>query len=261
MLPVGAGFVLNVLADGKDRPVMKRLLKPFKPAEDRFAGMEVRAARPWRLAPGFCPLSVPDHAAAGRQLPAPPCSPPPLDHAPVPACCTPHAHWHPTFPLARRPQVLRSEATGAVIIPEAASYLECTVSQRMEAGDHYIVYATVDAGKVLQDTAQVGHSWGGRGRGGGGGGWGPHGGTVPCTQDSQDGKPGEHTAVPTPPCPGARRRRTSCMWVASRCERLAAQLMLPHWFACTRCSSRTSAVPCLPLMQSVVHYRKIGTSY
>lgn len=90
MLPVGAGFVLNVLADGKDRPVMKRLLKPFKPAEDRFAGMEV----------------------------------------------------------------LRSEATGAVILPEAASYLECTVAQRMEAGDHYLVYATVDAGKVLQDNAQ-----------------------------------------------------------------------------------------------------------
>ncbi|KAL4448068.1 hypothetical protein ABPG75_005287 [Micractinium tetrahymenae] len=90
MLPVGAGFVLNVLAEGKDRPVMKRLLKPFKPAEDRFGGMEV----------------------------------------------------------------LRSEATGAVILPEAASYLECTVSQRMEAGDHYLVYATVDSGKVLQDNAQ-----------------------------------------------------------------------------------------------------------
>ena len=41
MLPVGSGFVLNVLAEGKDKAVMKQMLKPFKPAEDRFAGMEV----------------------------------------------------------------------------------------------------------------------------------------------------------------------------------------------------------------------------
>ncbi len=60
------------------------------------------------------------------------------------------------MPLLPALQVLRSEANGAVIIPDAASYLECTVSQRMEAGDHYIVYATVDSGKVLQDNAQVG---------------------------------------------------------------------------------------------------------
>ncbi len=57
MLPVGAGFVLNVLADGKDRPVMKRLLKPFKPAEDRFAGMEVRAPSPAACPPIPCACS------------------------------------------------------------------------------------------------------------------------------------------------------------------------------------------------------------
>ena len=90
MLPVGSGFVLNVLAEGKDRAVMKQMLKPFKPAEDRFAGMEVR----------------------------------------------------------------ESEATGAVVIPEAAAFLECSVASRMEAGDHWIIYATVDGGKVLDDSAQ-----------------------------------------------------------------------------------------------------------
>jgi flavin reductase (DIM6/NTAB) family NADH-FMN oxidoreductase RutF len=90
MLPVGSGFVLNVLAEGKDKAVMKQMLKPFKPAEDRFAGMEV----------------------------------------------------------------LESEVTGAAVIPEAAAFLECSVASRMEAGDHWIIYATVDGGKVLDDTAQ-----------------------------------------------------------------------------------------------------------
>jgi flavin reductase (DIM6/NTAB) family NADH-FMN oxidoreductase RutF len=69
---------------------MKQLLKPFKPAEDRFAGMEVE----------------------------------------------------------------ESEANGCVIIPAAAAYLECTVASRMEAGDHYIVYATVEGGRLLDAQAQ-----------------------------------------------------------------------------------------------------------
>lgn len=51
------------------------MLKPFKPAEDRFEGVEVQ----------------------------------------------------------------RSEATGAVIIPEAAAYLECKVEDRMDAGDHVVL--------------------------------------------------------------------------------------------------------------------------
>lgn len=90
MLPVGASFVLNVLAEGKEKAIMKQMLKPFKPAEDRFAGMEVQ----------------------------------------------------------------RSEATGAVIVPQAAAYLECTVGSRMAAGDHYVVYAQVVGGKVLEEGAQ-----------------------------------------------------------------------------------------------------------
>jgi flavin reductase (DIM6/NTAB) family NADH-FMN oxidoreductase RutF len=75
---------------GKERAVMKQMLKPFKPAEDRFAGMDVQ----------------------------------------------------------------RSESTGAVIIPDSAAYVECTVVSRMEAGDHVVLYAQVNDGKVLNQTGQ-----------------------------------------------------------------------------------------------------------
>ena len=81
---------LDRLLQGKERAIMKQMLKPFKPAEDRFAGMEVQ----------------------------------------------------------------QSEATGAAIIPDAAAYLECTVVSRMDAGDHVVIYSTVDNGKVLDATAQ-----------------------------------------------------------------------------------------------------------
>jgi flavin reductase (DIM6/NTAB) family NADH-FMN oxidoreductase RutF len=32
------------------------------------------------------------------------------------------------------------------------AYLECTVTNRMECGDHWLVYASVDNGKVLEST-------------------------------------------------------------------------------------------------------------
>jgi flavorubredoxin/flavin reductase (DIM6/NTAB) family NADH-FMN oxidoreductase RutF len=38
---------------------------------------------------------------------------------------------------------------GGIILSGALAYLECTVQSRMEAGDHWLVYATVDHGKVL----------------------------------------------------------------------------------------------------------------
>ena len=40
MLTPGRPFVVNILAQGKDKGVMKQLLKPFKPGEDRFQGLE-----------------------------------------------------------------------------------------------------------------------------------------------------------------------------------------------------------------------------
>lgn len=38
---------------------------------------------------------------------------------------------------------------GSPILTDALAYLECSVKNRMEAGDHWLVYATVDNGKVL----------------------------------------------------------------------------------------------------------------
>lgn len=39
---------------------------------------------------------------------------------------------------------------GGLILTDSLAYLECRVSQRMECGDHWLVYATVENGKVLQ---------------------------------------------------------------------------------------------------------------
>lgn len=38
---------------------------------------------------------------------------------------------------------------GSPILKDALAYLECTVQNRMECGDHWLVYATADEGKVL----------------------------------------------------------------------------------------------------------------
>lgn len=85
----GNAFNLNILKEGADGPVVKALLKPFGPGEDRFGAVEHH----------------------------------------------------------------RSETSGCVVLDAAASVLECTVSSRMDAGDHYIVYGTVQAGKVVDPKA------------------------------------------------------------------------------------------------------------
>ncbi|GAC1483028.1 MAG: hypothetical protein NVS2B14_21500 [Chamaesiphon sp.] len=41
-------------------------------------------------------------------------------------------------------------ANGCPILSEALAYLECTVAKRIECGDHWLIYAVVDNGKVLQ---------------------------------------------------------------------------------------------------------------
>lgn len=66
---------------------VKQMLKPFKPAQDRFEGLDTE----------------------------------------------------------------RSEDNECVVLKEAASYVSCTIKDRLEAGDHWIVYATVDGGKVLAE--------------------------------------------------------------------------------------------------------------
>ncbi|MBG1242727.1 diflavin flavoprotein [Nostoc sp. NZL] len=47
---------------------------------------------------------------------------------------------------------------GSPILTDALAYLECSVKNRMESGDHWLVYATVENGKVLnQDGATAVH--------------------------------------------------------------------------------------------------------
>jgi flavorubredoxin/flavin reductase (DIM6/NTAB) family NADH-FMN oxidoreductase RutF len=44
---------------------------------------------------------------------------------------------------------VQEAASGSQILTDALAYLDCTVQTRMEVGDHWLVYATVDDGKVL----------------------------------------------------------------------------------------------------------------
>jgi flavin reductase (DIM6/NTAB) family NADH-FMN oxidoreductase RutF len=46
----------------------------------------------------------------------------------------------------------KESENGCPIILDALAYLECTVQNRMEAGDHWIIYAVVDNGQLLQST-------------------------------------------------------------------------------------------------------------
>ncbi len=41
-------------------------------------------------------------------------------------------------------------ANGSLILAEALAYLECTVTHRLEAGDHWIIYCTANAGRVAK---------------------------------------------------------------------------------------------------------------
>lgn len=46
LLNSGSQFVVNVLAEDNYKPLMKALLKPFKPGEDRFAGLDIKVTPP-----------------------------------------------------------------------------------------------------------------------------------------------------------------------------------------------------------------------
>jgi flavorubredoxin/flavin reductase (DIM6/NTAB) family NADH-FMN oxidoreductase RutF len=43
-------------------------------------------------------------------------------------------------------------SNGCLVLEEGLAYLECTVTNRMECGDHWLIYATADNGKVLEST-------------------------------------------------------------------------------------------------------------
>jgi flavorubredoxin/flavin reductase (DIM6/NTAB) family NADH-FMN oxidoreductase RutF len=80
----GNKFVLNILKEGNHLGLMKHFLKPFGPAQDRFADVATEQAE-----------------------------------------------------------------NGSPVLKEALAYLECSVKNRMESGDHWLVYATVENGKVF----------------------------------------------------------------------------------------------------------------
>ncbi|AFY45561.1 flavin reductase domain protein FMN-binding protein [Nostoc sp. PCC 7107] len=42
---------------------------------------------------------------------------------------------------------------GSPVLTDALAYVECSVEQRMECGDHWVVYATVDNGKLIKPDA------------------------------------------------------------------------------------------------------------
>ncbi|MBU7585787.1 MAG: diflavin flavoprotein [Nostoc sp. TH1S01] len=42
---------------------------------------------------------------------------------------------------------------GCTVLTDALAYVECSVEQRMECGDHWVVYATVDNGKLIKPDA------------------------------------------------------------------------------------------------------------
>lgn len=85
LLP-GGQFALSVLGEGRVGGVMKQLLKPFAPGEQRWGDLPVKEA-----------------------------------------------------------------SNGAVVFGDAIAYLECSVVSRMETGDHWVLYATVDNGDLLDD--------------------------------------------------------------------------------------------------------------
>ncbi len=48
---------------------------------------------------------------------------------------------------------IEKAANGSPVLSDALAYIECSVSNRMEAGDHWIVYAIATSGKLLQSDA------------------------------------------------------------------------------------------------------------
>ena len=47
---------------------------------------------------------------------------------------------------------IEAASNGCLILPEALSFLECTVQNRLDCGDHWLLYALVANGKVLETT-------------------------------------------------------------------------------------------------------------
>ncbi|MGB7486977.1 MAG: diflavin flavoprotein [Phormidesmis sp.] len=49
----------------------------------------------------------------------------------------------------------RESEGGQLILEDAIAYLECEVASRMDCGDHWVIYATVSGGEVIDDKAKT----------------------------------------------------------------------------------------------------------
>ena len=49
----------------------------------------------------------------------------------------------------------RETESGQLVLEEAIAYLECEVASRMDCGDHWVVYATVSGGEVIDNDAKT----------------------------------------------------------------------------------------------------------
>jgi flavin reductase (DIM6/NTAB) family NADH-FMN oxidoreductase RutF len=47
---------------------------------------------------------------------------------------------------------VETASNGCQILTDSLAYLECNVQSRMECGDHWLIYATIDTGKVFNPT-------------------------------------------------------------------------------------------------------------
>eukprot|EP01024_Parvocaulis_polyphysoides_P004206 TRINITY_DN11065_c0_g1_i6.p1 TRINITY_DN11065_c0_g1~~TRINITY_DN11065_c0_g1_i6.p1 ORF type:complete len:321 (-),score=50.35 TRINITY_DN11065_c0_g1_i6:340-1302(-) len=87
LLVLNNDFNVNILAQGKEKEIVKQLLQPFQPGQERFQGLETSV----------------------------------------------------------------SESNSCIELSDAVSVLQCKVQDRMEAGDHWIIYGSVVSGQ-LQDS-------------------------------------------------------------------------------------------------------------
>ncbi len=86
LLQRGDSFALNILAEGREKVLMKQFLQPFEPGADRFVGLQTETG------------------PAGQPL-----------------------------------------------IPDALAWLEARVQERMECGDHWVIYAEAIHGSVFDN--------------------------------------------------------------------------------------------------------------
>ncbi|YAF96686.1 MAG: diflavin flavoprotein [Nodularia sp. CChRGM 3473] len=61
-----------------------------------------------------------------------------------------HFSYHSTTVNSFAQLASKTTDNGCLILSDALAYLECTVQNRMECGDRWLIYATVDKGEVLE---------------------------------------------------------------------------------------------------------------